>query len=110
MGKDHNTPVMGDAWINETYIEVHHAWLTLPIAIVILSLVLLLATMIQSHQQKLKIWKSESLATLQCLSNDTKSHTGCLASNNAMDERAESLIVKLEIGDDEKGWRIVNSQ
>lgn len=77
---------MGYAWINEPYIMIHRAWLTLPIANVILSLVLLLATMIRSHQQKVKIWKSASLATLQCLSSETRSHVGGLASSATMDK------------------------
>ncbi|KAH0368178.1 hypothetical protein KCU65_g4232, partial [Aureobasidium melanogenum] len=56
--------VLGKTHIQVQYIQVRWQWLTLPAAVVFLGLLLLIATIIQSHRSASMVWKSSPLALL----------------------------------------------
>ena len=55
---------IGTAYKLETFIHVKWPWLTMPIALVTLSMLFLIATMIANSRKKALTWKSNSLALL----------------------------------------------
>ena len=89
------------------YVEVKWPWLILPTTIMLLSLLLLVATMKQSSQMNVKPWKTSTLATLQGLSTELHDELGPLGVEVTMEERAGPLFVHLTKEDD--GWRLVES-
>lgn len=58
--------VAGESIIDETYVRVRWAWISLPVIILITSLIFLAATIVKSssEQNEIGIWKTSSLATL----------------------------------------------
>ncbi|KAJ5599273.1 hypothetical protein N7450_000340 [Penicillium hetheringtonii] len=56
------SPVNGTAWTDQSYVHVRWIWLALPAAVVVLSLVFLVVTIIHTRNQY--IWKSSPLALL----------------------------------------------
>ncbi|KAL6712191.1 hypothetical protein ACN47E_000068 [Coniothyrium glycines] len=58
--------VMGSAFDRETYIEVHWEWLIFPFALLVLSLVFLVATIIKTskHTTEAGLWKNSAMPTL----------------------------------------------
>lgn len=61
---DYITHNPGDSIVQIQYIQVRWEWLALPATIVLLGILLLLTTMIQSHREKALVWKCSSLALL----------------------------------------------
>jgi len=60
----HANQVLGVAYRFETYIHVAWIWLTLPVALVGISIVFLTATIIDNESKRALAWKSSSLALL----------------------------------------------
>ncbi|KAL9109886.1 MAG: hypothetical protein Q9187_008116 [Circinaria calcarea] len=56
--------VPGDAWRTEAFIHVAWAWLTLPIVLVIFTLVFLVTTIWQSSDRGSRLWKTSTLPLL----------------------------------------------
>jgi hypothetical protein len=56
--------VMGTTWKDETYIRVRWQWFSFPVSLLGLSLILLLASIIETSQRKVLVWKSNNLAIL----------------------------------------------
>ncbi|EKG10176.1 hypothetical protein MPH_12776 [Macrophomina phaseolina MS6] len=56
--------VSGLAWSNETYVNVRWAWMTLPLAVLVMSAAHLACTIITNGARGQRIWKSSSLALL----------------------------------------------
>lgn len=56
--------VAGVAWDNETYVLVRWAWITLPLVVLCMSVVVLIATIRTNGGRKERLWKSSSLALL----------------------------------------------
>lgn len=61
---DYITQNLGDSAVQIQYIQVRWEWLTFPATIVLLGILLLLTTMIQSYREKAPVWKCSSLALL----------------------------------------------
>lgn len=59
-----NTFVLGEAYIEQTWIHVQWAWLALPIALSIMSLGLLIIVIFRTRARGATVWKSSSLALL----------------------------------------------
>lgn len=60
-----NEYVSGNAFITETFVSVKWAWLTFPLALLILSGIFLLATIIKtSNNDGIGIWKTSAMPTL----------------------------------------------
>lgn len=60
-----NEYVSGNAFVTETFVSVEWAWLTFPLALLILSGIFLLATIIKTSKgQGIGIWKTSAMPTL----------------------------------------------
>ncbi|KAH7396715.1 hypothetical protein DE146DRAFT_47411 [Phaeosphaeria sp. MPI-PUGE-AT-0046c] len=60
-----NEYVSGNAFITETFVDVEWAWLTFPLALLLLSGIFLLATIIKtSNNEGIGIWKTSAMPTL----------------------------------------------
>lgn len=98
----------GDSAVQVQYINVRWAWLSLPASIVLLGLLLLLITMVESHRAKALVWKCSPLALLfhplQGWTNGVLDHS----SKREMEKCAKSMRGQLLPGDD-VGLRIVKS-
>ncbi|KAK4692436.1 hypothetical protein P7C71_g4768, partial [Lecanoromycetidae sp. Uapishka_2] len=89
-----NSP-QGDVFILETYVYVSWPWLILPVVLVLLSSVILLASIVTSLGTSNVVWKNSSLAVLfhGLTANE---HTGYLIGKKEMEEAAEEMTVHLQ--------------
>lgn len=57
---------IGKSFSEETYVEVRWGWLALPVALLILTLIFLVATVLRTSMQmdQVGVWKNSSIATL----------------------------------------------
>jgi hypothetical protein len=91
-------PVIGDAWRSDTCMAVRWPWLAYPAALLALTVVFLLATIVQSASYSRNwVWKSSPLALLfHGLDTDLREKFRLVASTEAMEQTAKGLSVKLE--------------
>jgi hypothetical protein len=115
-GDDSNsTPAKGTVLVNQTCINVQWAWIALPAALMLATLLFLAATVLQSHRaihhrgrparagQKgrgsgagRRPWKSSSLPLVWCgLRDETRGRHGRLDDLDQMKESAETVRVQL---------------
>ena len=87
-----------------TIISARYEWLTLPIALVLLTLVLLLATIIKSQRHGIHAWKSSSLALLSGPDQGTRDHLGQLGDKDILMSRARN--VRAVLGVDGEYWSV----
>lgn len=59
-----SSPFVGVAHKTETYVHVRWAWFAYPATVLVLSLLYLLGTIIESQKRDVLIWKSSNLALL----------------------------------------------
>ncbi|KAL8880445.1 MAG: hypothetical protein Q9198_002147 [Flavoplaca austrocitrina] len=91
----------------EVYIQIEWAWMSVPIATVILSLIFLLITIHQSRQRRIPGWQSSLLAVLVGLSPETRSDLGGIIRPKEMEEMAKKKNVRLESNGAQ--WQIVKA-
>ncbi|THZ01936.1 hypothetical protein D6C93_03351 [Aureobasidium pullulans] len=98
----------GDSIYQVQYIQVQWIWLAFPATVVLLGLLLLLATMVQSHLDKALVWKCSPLALLfhplQGWNDDDLDHV----SKHEMEKSAKGMRGQLMQGDN-FGLRIVRT-
>ncbi|THW43298.1 hypothetical protein D6D21_05429 [Aureobasidium pullulans] len=98
----------GDSIYQVQYIQVQWIWLAFPATVVLLGLLLLLATMVQSHLDKALVWKYSPLALLfhplQGWNDDDLDHV----SKHEMEKSAKGMRGQLMQGDN-SGLRIVRT-
>ncbi|THW77143.1 hypothetical protein D6D19_02506 [Aureobasidium pullulans] len=98
----------GDSIYQVQYIQVQWIWLAFPATVVLLGLLLLLATMVQSHLDKALVWKCSPLALLfhplQGWNDDDLDHV----SKHEMEKSAKGMRGQLMQGDN-SGLRIVRT-
>ncbi|KAK8859694.1 hypothetical protein PGQ11_010428 [Apiospora arundinis] len=95
------TTVNGTALINETYIHIEWKWLALPIAISVLSLVLLITVMINSRSHGVDVWKSSSLPLLfYGLEGWDRQMTHGFVDRKDLRERSKDMIGHLSLDND----------
>lgn len=99
--------VSGTSTSFEVYILIEWAWMSVPIATVILSLIFLLITIHQSRQRNIPAWKSSLLAVLLGLSSETRSDLGGIIRPKEMKEMAKKKNVRLESNGGQ--WQIVKA-
>ena len=58
------TTVPGRSYSRTTYIQVEWAWLALPVSLMVMSIILLMIVIMQTHVKGAAVWKSSSLALL----------------------------------------------
>lgn len=57
-------PILGVAQIEESYVHIRWAWLTLPVGVVLATAIFLGAAIVNSRRRGMEVWKSSALATL----------------------------------------------
>lgn len=115
---ENSLPLQGTVLVNRTCIRVQWAWLTLPMALILLTSVFLVGVVVQLRTMTRKgaskrgrmAWKSSSLPLLWCgLDYETRGRYGGFDSLTAMKERADEVKVVLRRRDEEgdaKGWKL----
>lgn len=93
-----------------TYVETNYVWFTLPIGLVLLTLIFLVATINRSHSLGAKNWKSSNFSTLQGLHPDVQDRLGGLEALSVMEGKADEVMVRLDSkvnGEKVVVWRLV---
>jgi hypothetical protein len=100
--------VVGDAFTNETYVAVHWAWLTFPLAMLALSTAFLIATVVKTSEAShgdVGIWKTSAMpALIYSLPQDVRPNlasTSTWRSENS--GGAKRVKIRLKPG---QGWRV----
>ncbi|KAI0593783.1 hypothetical protein F4775DRAFT_576504 [Biscogniauxia sp. FL1348] len=91
------TTISGTTFTDETYIRVRWEWLLLPIWTVLMSAVLLLATVIHSRRRKVAGWKSSSLLSLFTRFDGWKDDSLIVHSPRDMRRRAHEMTARFGI-------------
>jgi len=87
--------IHGTTYENIAYINVDWKWLTFPIALLVLGLIFLVATIVKSQFSSVGIWKGSTVATMLILKEDTRRELGPLSSSSRMTQLAKSKKVRL---------------
>jgi hypothetical protein len=99
------TPVVGQVWNTETIVRVRWIWFIYPIAVIVLTLLFLVATIVQSSTQHIKVWKSSILAVLFHGYNPVYDSPSGTLNNIQMEAHAKQ--VKVEFMPRQETWRFV---
>lgn len=92
--------VEGVAWTNVVFIEIRWAWLSLPLALLMGSLILLCATIWKSRKSRLPAWKSSALAALlHGPGEEAQRLIAANASQSEIEAISERLLVQLTARD-----------
>jgi hypothetical protein len=100
--------IAGQAYAPETYVEVKWAWLTFPIAMLVLSIMFLAATMIRTSQtgdEGLGAWKTSAMPTLMYSLPLDMRHNLTTAATWRSEESGGAKRVKIRLMPDQ-GWRV----
>jgi hypothetical protein len=100
------TAVNGNSYSRETYISVHWQWLAFPFALLFLSLVFLVLTMLKTAKDgDMGVWKTSAMPTLiSSLPQDVQKKLLCTGkNNNASKKGAREVKIKLL---PDQGWRV----
>jgi hypothetical protein len=99
-------PVVGQLWNTEAIVHVRWIWFIYPIAVIILTLLFLVATIVQSSTPHIKVWKSSILAVLfHGLDDPVYDSSSGTLDNTHMKARAKQ--VKVEFMPRQETWRFV---
>lgn len=103
----HEEIVEGRAYEEETYVGVRWAWLTLPVALLLFTMVFLVVTICRTAKERdnVGVWKTSAVATLlygfpDDMQKKIASDTSC---HNTPRAKAKEMKVKLV---PQKGWRV----
>jgi hypothetical protein len=103
-----NEFLAGDAFIDETYVVVRWAWLSFPLAMLVLSMVFLIATIVKTSRgthAAVGVWKTSAMPTLMYgLPQDTRHNLGTVSTWRNQNSDGTSKI-KLRLSP-EQGWRV----
>ena len=83
------------AWGDEVFIRVSWAWLALPTALKVFTVVFLLSVIWQSRKRKFLAWKSSTLVVSRNLSAEMRERLGGLKDNSMMEREAASFDMPL---------------
>lgn len=105
---DSNEMIQGLAYEIETYINVHWGWLAFPLALLLLCMSFLIATIVKTskaiEEKGPGVWKTSTMpALLYSLPSDTRKQFNGPEIAGKTSENARKLRVKLH---PEKGWRV----
>ena len=108
--REHNSqygPVIGTAWDSQTYVKVRWAWFSFPAAILVLTLLFLAGSMIETSQRKVLVWKSSNLALLfHGRGLDFRgSGQDRVSTVSEMNQIADDMDIRL-VQDDEHTWQL----
>jgi hypothetical protein len=99
---------LGDSVVQIQYISVGWEWLAFPASVVLLGILLLLTTMIQSHRENALVWKCSSLALLFHPLQGWDDGEMARTSKKEMDKCAKGMRGQLSQSDD-AGLRIIKA-
>jgi hypothetical protein len=91
--------VQGQSWLSETRVQLRLEWVTLPLALLIFSLVFLITTVVASTKENatVGIWKTSALAVLfNGLSEDILDNIGSKVKMGDARRKAKSMHVHLQ--------------
>jgi hypothetical protein len=101
-----NEYLAGNAFITETFVAVEWAWLTFPLALLVLSGIFLLATMVKtSNNEDIGIWKTSAVPTLIYSLPRDRQHDLTSSSNWTSSETLRSKKTRIRLLPS-SGWRI----
>lgn len=90
-------PINGTAFVQQSYIHVHFAWIALPVAVVLLTAGFLIAAIYKSQRSGMRAWKSSALAMLfHGLDEETRQR--CMRSGTL-----KGVMVRFEDGEEGTG-------
>lgn len=98
-------PVVGQVWNTETIVHVRWVWFIYPIAVIVLTLLFLVATIVESSTQHIKVWKSSILAVLFHGFDPVYDSSNGTLDNTQMEAHAKQ--VKVEFMPRQEAWRFV---
>lgn len=98
-----NTTANGTVLSAKVYVSVNWLWIILPAALVVLSVVFLLLTILTNKRQRLRLWKTSLLAVLFHGLDGWTSVDDKHATVSQMERSARSLEVELKTPGDGKG-------
>lgn len=101
-------PVYGDMRLTHTFVRVRWAWLAYPVALVLLSILFLVSTIIKSARcADQEVWKSSPLALLyHGFHTETRERLGPLNTLEEMERSSQQVRVTLR--KDRVGWKLVD--
>lgn len=103
---DPTAHILGAAYELDSFVHVRWKWLTLPLALLLLTLIFLLAAIRTSAQPEVLLWKSSSIALLFHGLSEERREAGCWVERRAeLHEIAGGMKVRLVKTD--RGWRLV---
>jgi hypothetical protein len=102
-----NELLAGDAFIDETYVAVHWAWLTFPLAMLAFSTVFLIATVIKTSEAShgdMGVWKTSAMPTLiYSLPQDVRHNFTSTSTWRSESGGAKKVKIRLK---PDQGWRV----
>lgn len=103
---DNVGPVTGMVWENQTCVLVNWAWISLPAALLLLTIVFLILTVLRTNSKGARVWKSSMLAVLfNGLDLKTRQDAGAAVSLEEM--RAAADTAKVRLVETKNGLRLV---
>lgn len=100
-------PAIGTVWENQTCVRVNWPWITLPAALLLLTIVFLVLTSLRTSLARGLIWKSSLLAVLfNGLDEKTRQAAGPAAGLEEIIAASKTATVRLSRSDD--GFRLVS--
>ena len=90
------TETVGQTWVTKSFIKVHWEWLALPLALVVMTCVLLLIVSIKSYREEVAIWKDDPLALLFHNVNSANILPGSKIGTSDLDNLADEVYARLD--------------
>ncbi len=104
------SPFSGIAYQGETYVHVRWAWFSYPVAIIVLTIILLAGVIIENAQGQLRVWGASNIALLfhgQGLSLEDVGHAP-INTISQMTTKAKAVDVQLIKASNEE-WKLVEA-
>jgi len=93
-----NTQIVGQYFLEQTFVKVEWAWISLPLAMLVLVLVFLVVVAVRTRKYQLEPWKESSIATLlHGLRSQTGEEFQSLIAPESMDDAATTTHARLRI-------------
>lgn len=100
-------PANGTVWEMQTCVGVNWQWLTLPAALLLLTIMFLVLTIVKTRSKQARVWKSSIFAVLfNGLDQETRKSDGPVVSLEEMKVAADKATVRLE--GTKEGFRLVS--
>ena len=93
--------ISGTVWVQKQFVTVRWAWLALPIALLVLAILFLLASFVQTRRRGVGLWQSSPLALFfhSRLNDETQSRGwDSLSTEDAMQKAAADLCARIPKG------------